>query len=64
MSKNFPIAASLLRNVAENPGSSIEELQEQVKTLAQIMADVVQFLDNDLAGKIVADISRKEGLRS
>jgi len=64
MPKKFARTISDTRNIANSPGRTVEELQEQVKRLAQAIQDIARFLDDDLAGNILQEIKRKDRLRS
>jgi|MTBAKMStandDraft_1061839.scaffolds.fasta_scaffold03865_8 hypothetical protein len=64
MPKNFAKTILDARNIANNPGRTVEELQEQVKKLAQAIQDIARFLDDDLAGHILHEIDRKNRFRS
>ena len=64
MNKHFIAAEPRLRQIVDNPGKTVEELQEQVKTLASIITSVTKFIDGDLAEQIMNDLETKERLRS
>lgn len=62
-----PFSAHLeqeLKNIYNNPGSSIEELQDSTKKLADTLATVVAFLNDDLAKSILQDLENKHKMRS
>lgn len=64
MPKKFITTISTVKSIANNPGKTVEELQEQVKDLAQAIQDIARFLDDDLTGHILHEIDRKNRLRS
>lgn len=45
-----------LRNIFDNPGNSIEELQMQVKTIASTLCAVVNFINDDLPGHVAKEL--------
>lgn len=53
-----------LESIAENPGQTIEELQKQVKFLAQTLRGVVSFINDDLAGHVVKELERAKRFSS
>ena len=55
---------SELNKIINNPGTSIEELKGQVKTLATLLLDIENFINYDLANAVEKEIARKTRLRS
>ena len=62
--QRFPGLGRQLSDIATNPGSTVEELQRNVKTISGILYSVVEFLNNDLSGKLMKELEQKYKGRS
>lgn len=62
--QRFPGLARQLADITKNPGSTVEELQRDVKNISGILHQVVEFLNNDLSGKLMKELEQKHKGRS
>jgi hypothetical protein len=57
--KRFLLGGVDSRKIVDNPGSTLDELREQVKTLASIVHHMTEFLDQELVDHVFAQAERK-----
>ena len=57
--KRFLLGGVDSRQILDNPGSTLDELREQVKILASIVHHMTEFLDQDLVDHVFAQAERK-----
>lgn len=57
--KRFLLGGVDSRQIVDNPGSTLDELREQVKILASIVHHMTDFLDQELVDHVFAQAERK-----